>query len=327
MWIRQFQRLWGFVIAVCGLASGLSQTAGADLSIELHKNQLVVLSDSRPVAVYVFRDPDVLRPYFKDLCAPNRIQVTRNHPPIEGRDATDHGSMHPGLWMAFGDVNGHDFWRNQAEIRHERFIQPPRVQENQVTVCVENRFCSPAKDVIGRQVSQFSFSEHPGFYLLIWETEFCADQGRLVFGDQEEMGLGVRLTTKLTEENGGLIQSSTGRRTAEKTWGQAADWCDYSATIDGRRVGVAILCDPGNFRSSWWHNRDYGLMVANPFGRAAMKQGPASQVTVQPNQTLRLRFGVVLHSGSLTQDVELAEVYRQFLKPTNDNAVTAPDRN
>ena len=24
---------------------------------------------------------------------------------------------------------------------------------------------------------------------------------------------------------------------------------------------------PSNFRTSWWHNRDYGVFVANPFGR------------------------------------------------------------
>ena len=57
------------------------------------------------------------------------------------------------------------------------------------------------------------------------------------------------------------------------------------------------MADPANFRPSWWHNRDYGLMVANPFGRESMKQGVKSVVRVNRGETLRLRFGAVLHAA------------------------------
>jgi hypothetical protein len=43
---------------------------------------------------------------------------------------------------------------------------------------------------------------------------------------------------------------------------------------------VTLLAAPANFRGSWWHNRDYGVFVANPFGREAMKQGDRSEVRV-----------------------------------------------
>ena len=39
------------------------------------------------------------------------MQVTRHHPPIEGQDRVDHGTFHPGIWMAFGDISGSDYWR------------------------------------------------------------------------------------------------------------------------------------------------------------------------------------------------------------------------
>ena len=139
------------------------------------------------------------------------------------------------------------------------------------------------------------------------------DPGPEWFGDQEEMGFGVRVATPITEKNGGLITTSTGGKTAKATWGKAFDWCDYSGLIGDRRAGVTLLPDPANFRPSWFHNRDYGLMVANTFGRQAMKQGNVSRVEVKKGETLRLRFGVLLHSATPDQNADLAAAYRDFL--------------
>ena len=111
------------------------------------------------------------------------------------------------------------------------------------------------------------------------------------------MGFGARVATAITEKNGGVITSSAGLKTAKNTWGQPAEWCDYSGTVDGQRVGITLMADPANFRPSWWHNRDYGLMVANPFGREAMKQGERSAVTVKRGQEFRLRFAAAIHAG------------------------------
>jgi len=105
------------------------------------------------------------------------------------------------------------------------------------------------------------------------------------------MGLGVRVATKITEKNGGTILTSTGAKTAKVTWGKSFEWCDYSGELDGRRVGVTLMPDPANFRPSWFHNRDYGLMVANPFGRKSMNQGETSRVVVKKGERLSLRSG------------------------------------
>ena len=73
-----------------------------------------------------------------------------------------------------------------------------------------------------------------------------------------------------------------------------------------------MLADQGNFRSSWWHNRDYGVFVANPFGRAAMKQGDKSTVTVKRGENFRLRFGAAIHVGP---EFYPGAAYRDFLRP------------
>jgi hypothetical protein len=110
------------------------------------------------------------------------------------------------------------------------------------------------------------------------------------------MGLGIRVATPIIEMNGGKITSSTGLETAKHTWSKPFDWCDYSAVVEGRYAGVTLMPHPANFRPSWFYNRDYGLMVANPLGRQAMRQGDESRVDVKQGEKLRLRFGLLVHA-------------------------------
>jgi hypothetical protein len=145
---------------------------------------------------------------------------------------------------------------------------------------------------------------------LVWEATFTADSGDLVFGDQEEMGFGARVATGITEKKGGLIRSSHGTTTAKATWGKPAAWCDYSGTVEGVPCGVTLLTGPANFRESWWHNRDYGLFVANPFGRSAMKQGEPGAVTVKAGESFKLVFAAVFHEGP---EYDPAGEYDMFL--------------
>ncbi len=67
--------------------------------------------------------------------------------------------------------------------------------------------------------------------------------------------------------------------------------------MDGQSCGITVFASPTNFRRSWWHNRDYGLCVANPFAKAAMKQGTADPVTIEPGQSQTFTFGAILHDG------------------------------
>ncbi|MCY2954674.1 MAG: PmoA family protein [Planctomycetota bacterium] len=284
-----------------------------EFACESRDGAIAISHSGKPVATYVFHDTKILRPYFAGLHAPGGIQVTRNQPPKAGADATDHDTMHPGLWLAFGDINGQDFWRNKAAITHVRFVEPPAARDGRLIFITESRLQTADNKTLGSQLSHITLETRPQGCLLIWDSTFTATEQDLFFGDQEEMGLGVRVATPITEKNGGAILSSTGMKTAKTTWGKAFDWCDYSGVIDGRRVGVTLMPDSANFRPSWFHNRDYGLMVANPFGRKAMTGGEQSRVEVKKGERLRLRFGILLHSAASDKDVNLAAAYRDFV--------------
>lgn len=53
-------------------------------------------------------------------------------------------------------------------------------------------------------------------------------------------------------------------------------------------------------------------MVANPFGRQALTKKEKSRVVVEPGQSLRLRFGVLVHSGVQPTPDWLAAAYESF---------------
>ncbi len=270
--------------------------------------RLVIAHSGQPVAEFVFRDEKILRPYFANVHAPGGVKATRNHPPIAGVDATDHDTMHPGIWLAFGDISGADFWRNKGRIEHVRFTDPPVVRDGRLTFATECRLRTPDGRNLCSLTNRFTLAAQTNAWVLVWDATFRSEDGEFTFGDQEEMGFGARVATAITEKNGGIITSSAGLKTAKSTWGQSAEWCDYSGTVDGKPIGITLLTDPKHFRPSWWHNRDYGVFVANPFGRAAMKQGDKSTITVKRGEDFRLRFAAFLHTGTVDVPAEARKI-------------------
>ena len=284
--------------------------ASGEIAFESEPGAIVIRADGKPLATYVYEDRKILRPYFKDLHAPNGAAVTRNHPPKEGIDPDDHATMHPGLFLAFGDLGGADFWRNKAKVEHAGFVEAPCVEKGVGRFAVRNRYVAEGR-VVCEEICAYRFMIQPAGFLLLWDSTFQSDRSSFSFGDQEEMGLGVRVATSIRVKTGkgGRILDSQGRRNEKAIWGHTAAWCDYSGPAADAFAGVAILPDPTNFRPCWWHVRDYGVMVANPFGRHAFGKGEKSQVIVKRGESFRLRFGILIHAGAREDSVDLQRAY------------------
>jgi len=272
-----------------------------------------ILVGDRPFATYVFRDERIPRPYFHSVCAPDGTQVTRNHPPVKGTDPMDHATYHPGIWLAFGDISGADFWRNRARVKHERFVEEPSGGPGAGSFTVQNSYMARDGTVVCLEMCRYRLMVRPIGHFLLCESEFFSDDADFVFGDQEEMGLGVRVATPLMVKEGGAIANSAGLRDEKGTWGKHADWCDYSGVINERRYGVALMPHPENFRESWFHARDYGLLVANPFGRNAFTRGEKSAVVVEKGERFKLRYAVFTYCTDPDNTALPAAGYREYL--------------
>ena len=267
------------------------------LSVVKQPDRLVITQSGARIGEFVFADAKIRRPFFANLRAPGGIPVTRTWPPVEGVDATDHADMHPGVWLGFGDISGQDFWRNKATMKHESFVVPPAWKEGRLEFSTQSSLLAADGAKMATMRCDFALAPKGHELHLTWAAAITPEMDGFYFGDQEEMGFGVRMATPLTEKAGGLVTSSAGLKTAKNTWGQPAEWCDYSGTSNSIRVGAKVIPDPANFRPSWWHNRDYGVFVANPFGRQAMKQGETSRVEVKRGDTHRLKFSVIFHTA------------------------------
>ncbi|MGV3723508.1 MAG: PmoA family protein [Actinomycetota bacterium] len=309
------RRTLGLLFMPPALAGVGAPASTADLpqpTVQHEAGQVRILIGGKPCARYIYRDAEIPRPYFTDLREPGGVQVTRTYPPVEGKDPTDHGTFHPGLWLAFGDLNGSDFWRNKARVEHIQYGGPGVVRDAS-RFAVKNRYLSEAGQPVGTEVCRVAAWSRPAGTLLVIDSEFTPAGENLVFGDQEEMGLGVRLATPLIVTKGGRIRSSEGKENEKAVRGTDAAWVDYSGVVDGRRVGIWLMPDPENFRPSWWHARDYGLLVANPFGRNALTGGEKSAVVVKKGETLRLRFGVLLHGAKDAAGADIPAAYADYL--------------
>jgi len=105
---------------VVGLTLARCAAAAPIVSFTEEPDRLSVRIGDAPVAEYVFEDEQTLRPYFRHLRTRSGAAVTRTHPPVKGVDLDDHPTMHPGLWMAFGDLGGADLHaRSLPRIRPE----------------------------------------------------------------------------------------------------------------------------------------------------------------------------------------------------------------
>jgi len=271
-----------------------------EFAIEEKADRLIITEGGRPVAEYVFNDPIIKRPYFRNVHTPSGIQVTRNHPPVEGTDLADHPTFHPGIWWGFGDINGEDFWRNKGTIRHERFSRKMESEKTSVRIDEECVLMTAADETLGRVHFHATIGRQEFGYVYTLGAGFTSLKGReLTLGDQEEMGLGVRVATPLAEKNGGKVASSEGTTGAKAVWGTQAVWCDYSGTIDGRKIGVTSwnhLPSWGAKHASWWHVRDYGLMVANGFGKRANPEHPL--INVKHGADRSFSYVIIVHDAA-----------------------------
>jgi Methane oxygenase PmoA len=297
------------------LAVSVSAAAESPVSFSPGNGSLQIKIGEVDVATYVFRDRQVQRPYFANVRTRSGQQVTRHHPPREGIDKTDHQGLHPGVWLSFGDLNGHDYWRLKAVTEHVEFIKPATGGLGSGRFTVRNRYlAADGQQTVCEEICRHTITTIPEGYRIDYSSEFVAGDTELVFGDQEEMGLGVRVATPLAVETnlGGRILDSAGRINGQEVWGQTASWCDYSGKLAGKWAGLTVLTGPKNFRSCWSHARDYGFVAMNPFGHQAFTMQPAELISVSPGEKLKLDYSVVVHESSQESEYDPQQVYARY---------------
>ena len=138
----------------------------------------------------------------------------------------------------------------------------------------------------------------------------------VTFGYTKECAFAIRLADALCEKKGsGKMVNAEGLEGMKNVWGKRSNWVDYSGTLDGEQLGIAIFDHPSNpGHPVYWHARDYGLFALNPWGRHAFDpSAEESHVTVPAGGSLRFRWRVVIHNGDAAS-AHVPELYQRYTK-------------
>jgi hypothetical protein len=321
----------GSVVAAAVAGVGASLPGGPEIRVE--KDRLVFRLRGELVAAYA-TGADVAKPYFWPVTF-DGAALTRVWPLEKGRpgESTDHVHQ-KSAWFCHGDVipeglppaervkgvEGVDFWsegKGRGVIRCTA-VEVPREAADYATVLTRNDWLAPGGVKVLAELRQVSVHDLGAAHLLAVEIDLATDVVPVTFGDTKEGSFAVRVNDLIRELGGnGRIENADGRTGEGACWGRASAWCDYSGEIGGKKVGIALLDDPANPYPACWHVRAYGLMAANPFGRAKSgfpaTAGRTDRVKLARGQHLKLRYGLLLHPGNAS-DGKVAEHYARFVR-------------
>jgi hypothetical protein len=279
--------------------------------------------------------PDLAKPYFWPLNAPGGVPVTRAWPMEKAPpgSSTDHPHQ-KSAWFCHGDVipegmdlrrrpkgvEGVDFW-SEAE-GHGRIVCThvgrPVPAGGGASVVTRNEWRTADGRKVLDETRIIALYDLGDARLFVLGIDLHASAVPVTFGDTKEGSLGVRVNDAITEAHGkGKLENAEGKVGENAVWGRLSKWCDYSGPVDGHTVGVALFDDPANAPAAAWHSRGYGLMAANPFGRAKSgfpaRRGQTDLVRLEKGGHLKLRYGLLLHTGD-AKSGKVAEHYERFLK-------------
>lgn len=269
-----------------------------------------------------FAGGDAPKPYLAPLRSADGSVITRRYPMESVAGETKDHPHHRGLWFTHGDINGIDFWMNEpgAKGRHGTIkldkVESAKGGKKQGTIRASFTWIGDTGTPLLREDRTMTFVADPVLRIIDFDVNFTA-LDKVTFGDTKEGFFAIRLRDELSESRGtGKLISSDGKIGMKQIWGKQFPWVDYSGTLEGKKVGVAIFDAPSNIRHpTYWHARDYGLFAANPFGlhdfyNDKTKNGSH---TLEKGQSLRFRYRVVIHPGD-TAEANLEGPYNAWTK-------------
>ena len=295
----------------------------AQVGVVAQKDQVDVTIGGKPYTT-LFLGPDTQKPYLHPLRSASGKLVSRRFPMenVDG-ESKDH-PHHRGLWFSHGDVNGWDFWANEKNQKG--------VGKGIGTIVLDKIVKAKGGKKSGVIEANFTWKDGTGKALLAEQkTITITPMGTsraidvdiqltaleaVKFGDTKEGVFAIRLAKALEETQTGTMRSASGAMKEKAVWGSASPWVDYTGTIEGEPLGIAIFDHPKNPRHpTYWHSRAYGLFAANIFGvrdftRDKTKNG---DLELKTGEKLHFRYRVLIHPDG-TEAAGMAKLYEAWSK-------------
>ena len=277
-----------------------------------------VAIDGQPFTSLYFGE-DTNKPYLWPLRSADGKIVTRRWPMQQNTGESHDHIHHRGLTFSVDEVNGVKFWGNDPSFASkDSAIGKIVVKQTSTrdgarsgTLTTTFDWTAPNGNVLLHEHRVTTFYSGRDLRLIDFDITLTAANEKVTFGDTKEGAFAIRLADSLSEKGGGQMVNAEGKRGMKEVWGHRSNWVDYSGTVGGEKLGVAIFDAPSNPRHPpYWHARDYGLFAVNPFGQHSFDPSrPESRWTLDPGSALHFRWRVVIHPGDA---ISIADLYNQW---------------
>ena len=320
-----------FYRRLAALIFGMAGALGAQVEFFPGDGRIDIRLDGKEFSSFYF-GPDVPKPFLHPLRAADGTIVTRGFPMEEVPGESRDHAHHRGVWFTHGDVNGCDFWANEFDsgrpnqgvisLRSIRHASNESKRRGAIEAVFEWRSTEGELLLVEDRVMTF----HAGSTNRVIDFDFtvAAAEREVRFGDTKEGAFAIRVATEIEEDHlgaagiprTGRIRSATGKTGEIEVWGRRAQWVDYSGSIRGKKLGIAIFDHPSNPRHpTYWHVRSYGLFAANIFGERDFHADPKRDagLTLDSGAALRFQYRVVVHPGD-TETADVKGLYRRYVE-------------
>lgn len=295
-------------LALLGIA------AFAQVNVTQKGDVIAITIDGKPYSDLYLAGP---KAYLHPLRSASGKIVSRMYP-MEKREGevTDH-PHHRGLWYGHGNVNGFDFWSNdplnknsQGKAGVEKLLKvlSTKSGKNAGSLKILLAWNDPQGKTLLEETREMVFRKEGRSIVIDTDLQLKAitevklgdtKEGIFALRTAPEFELaGGKRTPAFPVRSGHMINSNGVEGKA--IWGKRASWVDYSAMVDGEKIGIAMFDNPANPRyPTYWHARDYGLFALNPFGVHDFLNDKTQDgsMTLKPGETTRFRYRIVIHPG------------------------------
>jgi hypothetical protein len=300
----------------------------AQVKITQRTDRISIDIDGKPFTE-MFVGADTNKPYLHPLRAASGKIVTRAYPmdTVEG-ESKDH-PHHRGLWFSHGDVNGYDFWANEASQKNPKKgkivlkkIGELKSGKQSGSLAATFDWLDPDGKAILTESRTIVFQSNPTMRIMDFDINLRALE-KVTFGDTKEGSFAIRLAAGVEEpekkslpmpKRTGQMVNAAGARGEKNVWGKRSPWVDYAGELEGEKLGIAIFDNPTNPKHpTYWHSRSYGLFAANIFGETDFFNDKTrnGSVSIEPGNTLRFRYRVIIHPGD-ANSANIAELYKKY---------------
>lgn len=210
---------------------------------------------------------------------------------------------HSGLFFGCDKVNQGNYWQEGLEEGQIVSLRAEIVASGSDRVVIENECIwsrpgatSPIKD--RRIITIISHDEMTRFIDFDIELTMLEE---VVIERSNHSLFSARVAFDLSVEGGGTLINAEGLTGETGTFGVASPWMNYGGIRKGRPEGIAIFQHPANrWYPSPWFTRDYGFFSPTPL---YWLETPDQHARFAKDETLRLRYRVVVHAGASLQEL------------------------